>query len=228
MLLGGGAGGIEWKRDVQPLLPWFVLGASAGLFTAWVESTLIGAKGVEFALTPVQRLLLAGRAIWFYAGKVVWPANLTFFYPRWNVDASVWWQFLFPVGAIAAAVALWRVAHRNRGPLAGFLIFAGTLFPVLGFFNIYPFRYAYVADHFAYLASLGILVPLASALSARPLLAVLLAGTFGRGDMASVRDLQGRGDTLSRQRSSAIRARGWRTITWQIFCSPTRAAIPKQ
>src|ERR1019366_5062117 len=95
---------------------------------------------------------------------------------------------------IAVAVALWRVARRNRGPvnpsagmLAGFLIFAGTLFPVLGFFNIYPFRYSYVADHFAYLAILGILVPLASALSmaaekmlpgnaVRPLLAMLLAG----------------------------------------------------
>ena len=197
VLLWWRRGRIEWKRDVQPLLPWFVAGASAGLFTVWVESTLIGAKGAEFALTPLERLLLAGRVIWFYAGRVIWPAHLTFFYPRWNIDASAWWQYLFPAGAIAVAVALWRVARRNRGPvnpsagmLAGFLIFAGTLFPVLGFFNIYPFRYSYVADHFAYLAILGILVPLASALSmaaekmlpgnaVRPLLAMLLAGTMG-------------------------------------------------
>jgi len=194
VLLWWRRGRVEWKRDVQPLLPWFVAGASAGLFTAWVESTLIGAKGAEFALTPVERLLLAGRVVWFYAGRVIWPANLTFFYPRWNIDASVLWQFLFPAGAIAAAVALWRLARRNRGPMAGFLIFAGTLFPVLGFFNIYPFRYSYVADHFAYLAILGILVPCAAALSmaaermlpgnaVRPrpamLLAMLLAGTLG-------------------------------------------------
>jgi protein O-mannosyl-transferase len=206
VLLWWRRGQIEWKRDVQPLLPWFVVGASAGLFTAWVERTLIGANGAEFALTPVQRLLLAGRVIWFYAGKVIWPADLTFFYPRWNIDASAWWQFLFPAAAIAVAVALWRPARlksvrRDRGPvnpsagmLAGFLIFAGTLFPVLGFFNIYPFRYSYVADHFAYLATLGILIPLASVLSltaekmlpvhaGRPqiamLLAMLLAGTMG-------------------------------------------------
>jgi tetratricopeptide (TPR) repeat protein len=197
VLLWWRRGRIEWKRDVQPLLPWFVAGASAGLFTAWVESTLIGAKGADFVLTPVQRWLLAGRVIWFYAGRVIWPVNLTFFYSRWNIDASAWWQYLFPAGAIAVAVALWRVARRNRGPvnpsagmLAGFLIFAGTLFPVLGFFNIYPFRYSYVADHFAYLAILGILVPLASALSmaaekmlpgnaVRPLLAMLLAATMG-------------------------------------------------
>lgn len=154
-------GRIEWRRDVRPLIPWFALGASAGLFTAWVEARFIGATGVGFTLSPIQRMLLAGRALWFYGWKLVWPVDLAFFYPRWNVDPSVWWQYLFPAGVLLAAFALFRVARRQRGPLAGFLFFAGTLFPALGFFNIYPFRYSYVADHFAYLASLGILVPLA-------------------------------------------------------------------
>ncbi len=53
-------------------------------------------------------------------------------------------------------------AHRRRGPLAAFLYFAGTLFPVLGFLHIFPFRDSYVADHFQYLASLGIIIPAAS------------------------------------------------------------------
>src|ERR1019366_5406053 len=158
-------GRLEWKRDLRPLLPWFALGASAGLFTAWVERTFIGAKGADFTLTLVQRGLLAGRAICFYAGKLVWPANLTFISPRWNIDPGEWWQYLFPAGVLALAIGLWLVARRDRGPLAGFLIFAGTLFPVLGFLNIYPFRYSYVADHFQYLASLGIMVPVASALA---------------------------------------------------------------
>jgi tetratricopeptide (TPR) repeat protein len=172
-------GRIEWKRDVQPLVPWFAVGASAGLFTAWVESTLIGAQGAGFALTPVQRFLLAGRALCFYAVKVILPGDLVFFYPRWNLDAAEGWQYLFPAGAIAVAVALWRMARFHRAPLAAFLIFAGTLFPVLGFFNIYPFRYSYVADHFAYLAALAILVPLASVLSRRPLVAILFAAILG-------------------------------------------------
>ena len=42
------------------------------------------------------------------------------------------------------------VRDRVRAPLTAFLIFCGTLFPVLGFHNVYPFRYSYVADHFAY------------------------------------------------------------------------------
>jgi protein O-mannosyl-transferase len=157
-------GRLEWKRDVQPLFPWFALGISAGLFTAWVERTLIGARGADFLLTPVQRVLIAGRAICFYAGKLLWPTNLTFFYPHWNVDPGVCWQWLFPAGVSALGISLVFAARRYRGPLAGFLIFCGTLFPVLGFLNVYPFRYSYVADHFQYLASLGIIVPVSSVL----------------------------------------------------------------
>jgi tetratricopeptide (TPR) repeat protein len=158
-------GRIEWKRDLRPLLPWFALGASAGLFTAWVERTFIGAKGADFTLTLIQRCLLAGRAVCFYAGKLLWPRNLTFIYPRWNIDPGQWWQYLFPAGVVALAIGLCLLARRHRGPLAGSLIFAGALFPVLGFLNVYPFRYSYVADHFQYLAALGLIVPVASALA---------------------------------------------------------------
>jgi tetratricopeptide (TPR) repeat protein len=160
-------GRIDWKRDLPPLLPWFAIGASAGLFTAWVESTprLIGAQGPQYALTLLQRLLLAGRVPWFYASKVLWPSNLMFTYPHWKIDSGEWWQYLFPLGLAALAVALVLLARKYRGPLAGFLFFAGTLFPVLGFLNVYPFRYSYVADHFQYLAILGIIVPAASGLT---------------------------------------------------------------
>ncbi|MGD1071380.1 MAG: tetratricopeptide repeat protein [Bryobacteraceae bacterium] len=157
-------GRLAWRRDVLPLLPWFAVGASTGLFTAWIERNLIGAQGADFALTPIERCLLAGRVIWFDLLHVVWPVNLIFVYPRWTVSAAVWWQYLFPVGVFALAAGLWLI-FRSRGPLAGFLFFAGTLFPVLGFFNVYPFVYSYVADHFQYLAILGIIVPLASGLT---------------------------------------------------------------
>jgi tetratricopeptide (TPR) repeat protein len=150
------------KRDVMPLIPWLSLGAGAGLFTAWVERSLIGASGADFDLTVLQRVLLAGRVLCFYAGKLLWPVDLTFTYPRWTIDGYVWWQYLFPMAVVVAAIGCWRMARRNRGPLAAFLIFVGTLFPVLGFLNVYPFRFSYVADHFQYLASLGIIVPVTS------------------------------------------------------------------
>ncbi len=158
-------GRLSWKCDIRPLTPWFALGASAGLFTAWVEKTIIGAEGAAFALTLTQHCLLAGRIVLFDLGKVLWPSNLIFIYPRWTVNADAWWQYLFPIGVSALIIGLGLIAPRSRAPLAGFLIFAGTLFPVLGFFNVYPFLYSWVADHFLYLASLGIIVPLSSALT---------------------------------------------------------------
>jgi tetratricopeptide (TPR) repeat protein len=158
-------GRLRWRLDVFPLAPWLALGAAAGLFTGWMERTSIGAQGPEFALPLVDRFLIAGRVLWFYAAKLVWPAGLTFTYPRWTVDARQPWQFLFPLGAIAVSLGFVWLARRYRGPLAGFLFFAGTLFPVLGFLDVYPFLFSFVADHFQYLASLGILVPAAAGLA---------------------------------------------------------------
>jgi len=147
-----------WRRDVLPLVPFFLLGVAAGVLTAWVERKLIGAEGAEYNFTLLERLLIAGRVIWFYLGKLFWPAELIFIYPRWTVSQAVWWQYLFPGAAWGLLALSWAVRRRTRAPLAGLLFFVGTLFPVLGFFNIYPFRYSLVADHFQYLASLGMIV----------------------------------------------------------------------
>jgi tetratricopeptide (TPR) repeat protein len=187
-------GRLDLRRDVRPLGPWFALGITAGLFTAWVERKYVGAQGADFALTAAQRLLLCGRIICFYAGKLIWPRNLIFSYPRWTVDPTVWWQWLFPLGVAALAVSLIWLARRRRGPLAGFLFFAGTLFPVLGFFNVYPFVFSYVADHFQYLACLGIIVPVCSLANRIPRAAipaaVVLLGVLTFRQSAAYRDTE--------------------------------------
>lgn len=161
-------GRLDWRREILPLLPWFALALGSGLVTAHFERTLIGASGSEFDLSLLERLLLAGRIVWFYLGKLVWPEELIFIYPRWTVEAGQWWQWLFPLGAAALLGALGvlaRARHR-RGPLAALLLFGGTLFPVLGFFNVYPFVFSYVADHFQYLASLALFALAGAGLSA--------------------------------------------------------------
>lgn len=148
-------GRLSWKQDVLPLVPFFASGVAAGLFTAWMERKLIGAEGSEFAFSIIERFLIAGRAFWFYLGKLFWPENLIFVYPRWQVSRTAWWQFLFPAAALLLLGMAWLLRRRNRGFLAGLLFFSGTLFPALGFFNVYPFRYSFVADHFQYLAGIG-------------------------------------------------------------------------
>jgi protein O-mannosyl-transferase len=150
-------GRLSWRRDVLPLMPFFLLGAVAGLFTAWVEHELIGAQGADFELPLLERCLLAGRVVWFYLGHLVWPSDLIFIYPRWVVSRYVWWQWLFPVAGLLLVAGLWAIRRLSRGPLAGLLFFVGTLTPVLGFFNVYPFKFSFVADHFQYLASLGVI-----------------------------------------------------------------------
>jgi protein O-mannosyl-transferase len=169
-------GRLSWRGDVLPLLPWFVVGVAAGLFTVWFERVGIGAQGADFNLNLIERGLLAGRVFWFYVGKLVWPANLAFFYPRWEVDAGAPWQYLFTVAALVLLGGLvWRAGRgRSRGLLAAFLLFGGTLFPVLGFLNVYPFIFSYVADHFQYLASLSLF-----ALAAAGFVGAARRGWFG-------------------------------------------------
>ena len=156
-------GRLSWRDDVQPLLLWLLLGVAAGLGTAWFESTQIGAGGDGFTLGVAERCLLAGRVVWFYLGKLLWPAGLTFFYSRWTIDAASVGQWLFPAATLLllAGLVWWR--QRIRAPLTAALLFGGTLFPVLGFVNVYPFVFSYVADHFQYLASMGMIAFLAAA-----------------------------------------------------------------
>ena len=158
-------GRLDWRRDWQPLLPWFALGLASGLVTAAVERTLIGAQGEDFALSSVQRALLAGRAAWFYFGKLIWPADLAFIYPRWTIEAGSLVQWFPPVALLILLGVLWSRRHRQRGALADVLLVHGLLFPALGFIIVFPFLYSFVADHFQYLASIAIYTLIAAGLA---------------------------------------------------------------
>ena len=158
-------GGLGWRRDVLPLLPFFAFGSIAGCLTAWAERKL-GAEGRLFDFGLLERFLIAGRVVWFYLAKLLWPVDLIFIYPRWQVSERVSWQYLFPLAAAGLLWMLWRLRQRARAPLAAALFFGGTLFPVLGFFNVYPFRFSWVADHFQYLAGVGVIVPAATLITA--------------------------------------------------------------
>ncbi len=160
-------GRLDFRRHVVPLAPWLAAGAAAGLFTAWVERTVIGAAGNAFDYTFIERGLIAGRALVFYATALLWPTGLSFNYPRWTISSGTWWQFAFPLAVLILAVLAWRWRTRSRAPLAGLWWFAALLFPALGFFNVYPFRYSFVADHFQYLAGLGGITLVVGALATR-------------------------------------------------------------
>jgi len=151
-------------KDVLVLVPFFAFGLAFGLLTITLEKSHVGAVGAEWQYSFIERLLIAGRAVCFYVSKLLWPAGLTFFYPKWQINPARLWQYLYPVLVVAVFVLLW-IAKRRIG--AGFFIgytgFVLTLFPALGFFNVYPMRYSFVADHFQYHASVYIIVPVVCA-----------------------------------------------------------------
>ncbi len=164
---------VWWKRgrltarDGALLVPFLLAGALFAAITVMLERHHVGASGEAWSLTFAERVLVAGRAVWFYAGKLSWPRGLTFIYPRWDVNAAAWGAWAWPIAAAGAAAALWALRRRmGRGPLAAAAYFAVTLAPALGFVNVYPMRFSFVADHFQYLASAGPFALLAAGLGA--------------------------------------------------------------
>jgi tetratricopeptide (TPR) repeat protein len=149
-------------RDLRLAAPYLAAGLPLAVATVWLEKHHVGAGNVDWGLSPFDRIVLAGRAVCFYASKLVWPHPLTFFYDRWQIDARQAWQWAFPAAVAAVLVGLVAVSGRiGRGPAAAAMLYCGLLFPALGFFDVYPFKFSYVADHFQYHAATAGLAALA-------------------------------------------------------------------
>ncbi len=152
-------GSLRWKEDVLPTLPLFVLALALSAEVNWLEKHHVGAVGADFAHSFTQRLLIAGRAFWFYPSKLLWPANLCFIYPQWKVDSSDPEQWLWPVAMAAALILPWCWRERiGRGPVIAIWFYAGAIFPSLGFMDVYALRFLDVWDHWSYLPSLSLLI----------------------------------------------------------------------
>jgi tetratricopeptide (TPR) repeat protein len=149
-------GRIVQSRNIVVLAPFMLISALASAWTIWEQKFHAGASGPEWAQSWPERLIIAGRAIWFYLGKLMWPRPLIFIYPRWEINSSQLIAYLPLLAGLAGLVILWLTRRKWTRPVffaaAYFLI---SLFPVLGFFSVYFFRYSFVSDHFQYLASMG-------------------------------------------------------------------------
>jgi len=147
---------ITMRRVIQ-IVPFVVLGIASGLLAVWWERYHQGTNRAVFLfLSPIERILVASRAVWFYLSKIFWPSNLTFIYPRWNISPADLLDYIWLLAGIVACVAIYflrRYFGRSVEVAAAF--FVTTLSPVLGFIMLFTFRYTFVADHYQYLACIG-------------------------------------------------------------------------
>jgi protein O-mannosyl-transferase len=146
---------VNWSRLAQ-VVPFVALGVGMGLVSMWWEQHHQGTEGAIYAIGPLERVLVAGRAVWFYAGKLIWPANLTFNYPLWKIHpadplAYGW----LAAGAGLGAVIYFARRFVGRSVEVAAVFYMVTLSPLLGFIMLYTFRYTFVADHYQYAACLG-------------------------------------------------------------------------
>ena len=193
---------IQW-RDAVALAPFVAISALASAWTIWEQKFHARAVGPDWAQNWPERLIIAGRAIWFYLAKLFWPHPLIFIYPRWQLQPSQFTAYLPLLLALMGLIALWFLP----GKAGRAVFFAGayyviSLFPVLGFFSIYFFRYSFVSDHFQYLASMG------------PVALVAAAGSEGFNRLA-VSESLGRGVAFLRLGLCTVVLLLLGILTWQ-------------
>jgi tetratricopeptide (TPR) repeat protein len=173
-------------QRLWPLAPLFVIGLFAAMHTAHLEKESVGAVGADFDFSFLQRVLIASKALLFYPFKLLIPYPLIFIYPKWTIDEGAWLSYWSVVVVLLAGVGLLIAYVRGRrGPALAIAFYAGTIFPALGFFNVYPMRYSFVADHFCYLAGIGVIALVVSVLTRligslriAPLLAAVVLAVF--------------------------------------------------
>ncbi|HEY3862348.1 MAG TPA: tetratricopeptide repeat protein [Verrucomicrobiae bacterium] len=147
-------------RRIAQIVPFFLLGLAMGLVSMWWEQHHQYAVGGAFAISWTGRVLIASRALWFYLGKLAWPAGLSFSYAHWHINPADPLQYAWLAACLLAAVAIW---FSGRAVKASALFYVAMLAPLLGFITEYTFRYTFVADHYQYAACIGPLILAAAA-----------------------------------------------------------------
>jgi tetratricopeptide (TPR) repeat protein len=145
---------LEWRAAIK-IAPFLLLSAAASLLSIWTQH-LEGANEPEYARSTLERIIVAGKVVWFYLQKLAWPHPLVFIYPRWEINASQALSY-FPTVAVVAVflVCWWNRKDKLRPVFLAFTYFLIALFPVLGLLDHFFLRYSFVGDHFQYLASMG-------------------------------------------------------------------------
>lgn len=145
-------------------VPFWLLALLAAIVTVAYQHGNAMGEPVDGPANPVERLVLAARATWFYAAKTLAPINLSMIYPRWDVHTITAWGWLALAALLAAMLVLLLLRKHPaiRPWTLGLGYYLLALLPTLGLVNMAFMMHSFVADHWQYLALPGLIALLVS------------------------------------------------------------------
>jgi len=160
--------GIAWwrrnrieRKDIWRTVPFFAAAFLLGLVSIWFQNHIAIGHDVVRTDGFLSRLAGAGWAVWFYFYKTILPVNLLPIYPRWHIDAADWLSYVPGLLLVAVFFLCWQFRRTwGKAILIGLGYAVMMFLPVLGFLNIYFFRFSLVSDHWQYFS---IIAPIALA-----------------------------------------------------------------
>jgi tetratricopeptide (TPR) repeat protein len=152
------------RRDWLRTGPFIALALVLGLMSVWFQHQVVTGEPVQTE-NFLGRLAGAGRAGWFYLGKALLPLNLNMIYPHWKIDSTAPASYLPALFWCGVFALCWRFRRTwGRPALFGLGCFIVTLFPVLGFFDMYFMALSRVSDHFQYVPLIAVVAMVAAGL----------------------------------------------------------------
>ena len=157
----------SYGRELIGLIPMVAIGVGFVKITMWLESR--HTEGHDYGLSFLDSCIIAGRALWFYIGSLLWPFHTTPIYPKWQIDSGQLWQFLPALAYAAVLYATWHFRRRiGHAVFVALMFFGMTHGPSLSFFQFGYLGHSFIADHFQYIPSLAV-IGLATAIVATTL-----------------------------------------------------------
>jgi len=158
--LTGNAAQAPISKLLVEKLPLLALSAGSAIITLYAQQSG-GAMRSTLQFPFIVRIENAIVAYAMYLWKMLWPAHLAPLYPHPGDSLAFWQMFLSLLILANITVLVWQF-RAKRYLLVGWLWFLGTLVPVIGLVQVGD---AAMADRYAYIPLIGIVVMIAYGIS---------------------------------------------------------------